>query len=188
MVMMWCLLWPFILLGVLSSSGPIHTLEIRMDTTEYNATSGSDVKLDCKYYHTMNTVQRMEIEWTVAPEDENILWFTNGRLYPAQYKPLDGRVSFASTEYQNGDASIIIRNVRVADSKIYRCMVKNLPELDQKKVKLTVTEVDILPDLNSVKYIAIIAASTAGIFFSLLVLSCIIWYRKSKDIDIIVNL
>ncbi|XP_077412469.1 coxsackievirus and adenovirus receptor homolog [Vanacampus margaritifer] len=185
MVIMWCLLWNVILLGVLSSS---HALEINMDTTQYNATSGSDVKLACKYTYAMNTIQRMEIEWTVEPEDENILWFTHGRLYPVQYKPLEGRVSFASTDYQNGDASIIIRNVRESDSKIYRCMVKNLPELDMKKVQLTVIDVPIQPDLNSPKYIVIIAATTAGLFLLLVVLNCIIWYKKSKNNDIIANL
>ncbi|XP_061610626.1 coxsackievirus and adenovirus receptor homolog [Phyllopteryx taeniolatus] len=133
-----CLLWPFALLGVLCSSG----LEISMKSNHYHAARGSDVKLACPYTHTVTTTQYTEIMWSIVsgPEERHVIWFTDGHLYPDLDKALEGRVHFTSFEPHNGDASIIIRDLRLSDSGKYRCFVKKLPELDLKSVELTVME------------------------------------------------
>ncbi|XP_061560620.1 coxsackievirus and adenovirus receptor homolog [Phycodurus eques] len=137
-----CLLWPFALLGVLCSSGPASALEISMNSSHYYAARGSDVKLACPYTHTVTTTQYTEIMWSIVSgtEERDIIWFTDGHLYTDLDKALEGRVHFTLSDPHNGDASIIIRDLRLSDSGKYRCFVKKLPELDLKSVELTVME------------------------------------------------
>ncbi|XP_061549542.1 coxsackievirus and adenovirus receptor homolog [Phycodurus eques] len=138
-----CLLSFFVLLGALCCIGPASALIISMSQSRYYAARGSNVRLACQYTLALDVTQYMEIIWSVvsAKEDEKtILWFTDGRLNADLYKPLEGRVHFTSSDPQNGDASIIISDVRLSDSETYRCFVKNLPELDHQKMDLTVVD------------------------------------------------
>ncbi|XP_057695727.1 coxsackievirus and adenovirus receptor homolog [Corythoichthys intestinalis] len=109
----------------------------------YYVTRGSSVQLPCAYTHTVDSQQYTEVLWSIESadrEEQPIIWFTGGRLYSDLYKPMEGRVHFTSADPRNGDASITIKDVRLSDKEMYRCLVKKLPELDKKILDLTVIE------------------------------------------------
>ncbi|XP_061667385.1 coxsackievirus and adenovirus receptor homolog isoform X2 [Syngnathoides biaculeatus] len=147
-----CILWYFVLMGVLCSSGPARALEITMNSNHYHTARGSNVKLACSYTHNMTTTQYTEITWSIVSvtEDErHVIWFTDGHLTSDMDKALKGRVRFTSSDPTNGDASIIIKDVRLSDSGSYRCFVKKLPDLDFKSVDLTVMELPSQPQCSA---------------------------------------
>ncbi|XP_061667389.1 coxsackievirus and adenovirus receptor homolog [Syngnathoides biaculeatus] len=149
---MLCILWPFLLLGVLCSSSPASTLEVTINNSHYYAARGSDVKRACSFTHDMTTMHFMDIKWTVVfgTEDErHILWLVDGVFISETYKPLTGRVRFTSSDPTNGDASIIIKDVRLSDSGSYRCFVNKLPEKDLKTLELTVMELPSKPQCSA---------------------------------------
>ncbi|CAN2387637.1 and adenovirus receptor [Pristimantis euphronides] len=61
----------------------------------------------------------------------------NGKSYP-QDGPLHGRVDFVSPTPEDGDASIIISNLKESDSGTYQCKVKKIPGFQNKKLTLNV--------------------------------------------------
>ncbi|XP_057694186.1 coxsackievirus and adenovirus receptor homolog [Corythoichthys intestinalis] len=143
MAMMWDFLWPSVLLGVFFNICPACPLEIQKEMNHYYVARGSSVQLPCVYTHTVDSQQYTEVSWSIESadrEEQPIIWFTGGRLYSDLYKPMEGRVHFTSADPQNGDASIIIKDVRPSDTEMYRCLVKKLPELDKKILDLTVIE------------------------------------------------
>ncbi|XP_057691171.1 coxsackievirus and adenovirus receptor homolog [Corythoichthys intestinalis] len=143
MVMMWHLLWPSVLLGVFFNICPTCPLEIQKQRKHYYVARGSSIQLPCAYTHTVDSQQYTEVLWSIVSADRDeqpIIWFTGGRLYSDLYKPMEGRVHFISADPQNGDASINIKDVHQSDMEKYRCMVRKLPEQDQKMLDLTVME------------------------------------------------
>ncbi|XP_077468008.1 coxsackievirus and adenovirus receptor homolog [Stigmatopora argus] len=143
MAMMWYLLWPSVLLGVICNIAPGRPLDINLEKNHYYAATGSDIQLPCTYTDTVHTHENMEVLWSIIPADgkeQPIIWFTGGHLYSDQYKPMEGRVHFRSGDPRNGDATINIKDVRPSDMETYTCFVKNLPGLDQKKMDLTIME------------------------------------------------
>ncbi|XP_057716446.1 coxsackievirus and adenovirus receptor homolog [Corythoichthys intestinalis] len=143
MVIMWHLLWPSVLLGLFFNICPACPLEIQKEKNHYYVARGSSIQLPCAYTQTVDSQQDTKILWSIVSADgyeQPIIWFTGGRLYSDLYKPMEGRVNFTSADPQNGDASIKIQDVRLSDMKMYRCMVKKLPELELKTLELTVME------------------------------------------------
>ncbi|XP_061653306.1 coxsackievirus and adenovirus receptor homolog [Phyllopteryx taeniolatus] len=188
-----CLLCFFVLLGALCCIGPASALIISMSKSHYYAARGSNVKLACHYTLALDVTQYIEIIWSVvsAKEDEKtILWFTDGRLNADLYKPLEGRVHFTSPDPQNGDASIIISDVRLSDSETYRCFVKNLPELDHQKMDLTVvdplsqqTDVDNPLSLTTTAVAAIAVFVTITVLGTVAIAVAFSCYRKKKSLE-----
>ncbi|XP_077578069.1 coxsackievirus and adenovirus receptor homolog [Stigmatopora nigra] len=143
MAMMWCLLWPSILLGVICNIAPGRSVEINLENNHYYAATGSNIQLPCTYTHTVDTQEKMEVLWSIISadrEEQPIIWFTGGQLYSNIYKPMVGRVHFSAGDPRNGDATINIKDVRPSDMETYRCFVKNLPGLDKKNMDLTIME------------------------------------------------
>nr|XP_061801682.1 coxsackievirus and adenovirus receptor homolog [Nerophis lumbriciformis] len=141
--MAWRLLWPFVLMGVLSCVA----LEIQPEESQYYAAEGSDVTLVCQYNDTLDSSGY--IIWRSTPYASLLLpiRFGNGQLLSESYKPMKGRARFTARDPQNGDASITISNVSRSDSMTYICIVKKSPEV-KKIMTLTVMKPPSQPICN----------------------------------------
>uniref|UniRef100_A0A3B4Y4I5 Ig-like domain-containing protein n=1 Tax=Seriola lalandi dorsalis TaxID=1841481 RepID=A0A3B4Y4I5_SERLL len=94
---------------------------------EIKVTEGSDVTLPCNI--TEDIVSKRFV-WKKDNQTEVYLYdagtSSSARL-SGQYEQFKGRVSHFSGELKNGDASIMIRNTKVADSGDYTCEFRHLP-------------------------------------------------------------
>ncbi|KAM4588332.1 CD276 antigen homolog [Odontesthes bonariensis] len=105
---------------------------------------GSDVVLPCVLSSKENLVQ-MLFDWKKDGQKEVFLYdagihYNNGRS--GQDEQFKGRISHFTEELRNGNASITIRNTKVADSGDYTC---DFPRLQPKRqifhIKLVVGRV-----------------------------------------------
>ncbi|XP_005740971.1 V-set domain-containing T-cell activation inhibitor 1-like, partial [Pundamilia nyererei] len=104
---------------------------------------GSDAILPC----SLSTNQNLEyllFDWRKkAPNKQEVFMYDGGIHYnngrPGQDEQFRGRVSHFPQELQFGNASIIIRNTRLADSGVYTCDFPHL-QLEGKtfRIKLDV--------------------------------------------------
>ncbi|XP_057710300.1 coxsackievirus and adenovirus receptor homolog [Corythoichthys intestinalis] len=131
-MMAWRLLWPFVLMGVLSCVA----LEIHPEESQYYAAEGSDVTMLCQYNDTLD--RSGYIIWSFTRFDAykppRIFLFGDGRLHLDLDATMKGRVHFAARDALNGDASLTISNVSRSDAMTYICVVKKLPEMEEKKI------------------------------------------------------
>ncbi|XP_044039824.1 butyrophilin subfamily 3 member A2-like isoform X3 [Siniperca chuatsi] len=91
---------------------------------------GSDVTLPCSL-STKENIESKIFDWKKDGQKEVFLYdagihYNNGR--PGQDEQFKGRVSHFPDELKHGDASIIIRNTKVADSGDYTCAFPLQPE------------------------------------------------------------
>ncbi|XP_044140248.1 LOW QUALITY PROTEIN: coxsackievirus and adenovirus receptor [Bufo gargarizans] len=119
----------------------LNALDLLPSEKRFEGIQGDKITLDCKFTLLPEDTGTLDIEWfLVAPDaqqaDKMIISFT-GVLYP-QDGPLKGRVDFVSPTPEEGDASIIISNLKESDSGTYQCKVKKLPGSQNKKVALNV--------------------------------------------------
>ncbi|XP_039858288.1 butyrophilin-like protein 10 [Simochromis diagramma] len=102
---------------------------------------GSDAILPCSLSTNQNLEQKL-FDWKKDDQKEVFLYaardeYNNGR--PGQDEQFRGRVSHFPQELQFGNASIIIRNTRLADSGVYTCDFPHLqPEGKTFRIKLDV--------------------------------------------------
>ncbi|XP_071994678.1 coxsackievirus and adenovirus receptor isoform X1 [Engystomops pustulosus] len=125
----------------LSCYAALNALELAPSDKKYEGIQGDKIVLDCKFILAPEDIGTLDIEWfLVAPDaqqaDQMIIAF-NGKPYP-QDGPLKGRVDFVSPTPEEGDASIIISNLKESDSGTYQCKVKKMPGSQNKKVTLNV--------------------------------------------------
>ncbi|XP_066455206.1 coxsackievirus and adenovirus receptor isoform X2 [Eleutherodactylus coqui] len=129
-------------LAVLSlSCALLNALELLSLGKKYEGIQGDKIVLDCKFTLAPEDTGTLDIEWfLVAPDnqqaDKPIIVYS-GKSYPLG-SPLQGRVDFVSPTPEDGDASIIISNLKASDSGSYQCKVKKLPGVRNDKVILNV--------------------------------------------------
>ncbi|XP_039861084.1 butyrophilin subfamily 2 member A2-like isoform X2 [Simochromis diagramma] len=108
---------------------------------------GSDAILPCSLSTNQNLEQKL-FDWKKDDQKEVFLYvardeYNNGR--PGQDEQFRGRVSHFPQELQFGNASIIIRNTRLADSGVYTCDFPHLqPEGKTFRIKLDVGVVTVV--------------------------------------------
>ncbi|XP_061696328.1 coxsackievirus and adenovirus receptor homolog [Syngnathoides biaculeatus] len=152
-----CFLWLCALLGVLCCTIPASALIIIMTKTHYHANRGSNVRLFCRYTTALKFTDPIEITWSIVPANghkQPILRYTNGQVNADLYKPLEGRVQFTSHDPEDGDASIVITDVRQSDSAVYHCFVKMFPGQDKLEMDLTVMDAPSRPQCAADKHFA----------------------------------
>uniref|UniRef100_A0A3B4X4N1 Ig-like domain-containing protein n=1 Tax=Seriola lalandi dorsalis TaxID=1841481 RepID=A0A3B4X4N1_SERLL len=100
---------------------------------------GSDVTLPCSI---IEDITKKHFHWKKDGQKEVYVYDSglySSQGYSGQHEQFKGRVSHFPGELKNGDASIKIRNTKVADSGNYTCEFQHLP--NQKfLVKLLVGE------------------------------------------------
>uniref|UniRef100_A0A3B4WU45 Ig-like domain-containing protein n=1 Tax=Seriola lalandi dorsalis TaxID=1841481 RepID=A0A3B4WU45_SERLL len=93
---------------------------------EIKVTEGSDVTLPC---NITEDITKKSFEWKTDDQKE-VFMYDNGSYssqdLSGQSDQFKGRVSHFPGELKNGDASIMIRNTKVADSGDYTCEFKHL--------------------------------------------------------------
>ncbi|XP_042262469.1 butyrophilin-like protein 1 [Thunnus maccoyii] len=94
---------------------------------------GNDIILPCSLSSKENIVFKSFV-W--KKDDQKEVFFYDAGLhtnndYPTQDEQFKGRVSHFKNELKSGDASIIIRNTKVADSGDYTC---EFPQLQQRQI------------------------------------------------------
>ncbi|KAM3933995.1 coxsackievirus and adenovirus receptor isoform 2-T2 [Leptodactylus fuscus] len=119
----------------------LSALELLQSEKRYEGVQGDKIILDCKFTLAPEDTGTLDIEWfLVSPDnqqsDMTVIVFT-GKPYP-QEGQLKGRVDFVSPTPEDGDASIVISNLKEIDSGTYQCKVKKLPGTQNKKVTLNV--------------------------------------------------
>ncbi|XP_035858312.1 butyrophilin subfamily 2 member A2-like [Sander lucioperca] len=112
---------------------------------------GTDVMLPCSL-STKENVESKLFDWRkVAQKDEGLkevfmyergFHYNNGR--PGQSEEFKGRVSHFEDELKHGNASIIIRNTKEADSGDYTCDFPRLHQMFHLKLVVVAPE----PDIN----------------------------------------
>ncbi|KAL4008443.1 hypothetical protein ACER0C_002295 [Sarotherodon galilaeus] len=119
----WALLILFVVVfaaeGELSSS--FHFLFAQNTVT---AESGQDVVLPCRI-PTDKTIQGMK--WSRADLGDNyVLFFRDERLDPdGQHPSFKNRVDLQDRNMNNGDVSLVLKNVTTADDGSYNCNIFN---------------------------------------------------------------
>ncbi|XP_013890207.1 CD276 antigen homolog [Austrofundulus limnaeus] len=98
--------------------------------------TGEDVTLPCNFNQSLS--QTNKVFWRGA-NDSIVLDIIGGKAkLENQDKKYKDRVSFLQDGYNNGNVSIIMKNLQSDDAGTYTCTL--LPESDTKKVNLTVTD------------------------------------------------
>uniref|UniRef100_A0A3B4T6Q0 Ig-like domain-containing protein n=1 Tax=Seriola dumerili TaxID=41447 RepID=A0A3B4T6Q0_SERDU len=90
-------------------------------------TEGSDVTLPCSI---TGNIESKRFDWKKDGQKEVYVYDagpSSSKTYSGQYEQFKGRVSHFSGELKNGNASIMIRNTKVADSGNYTCEFQHLP-------------------------------------------------------------
>uniref|UniRef100_A0A3B4YG13 Ig-like domain-containing protein n=1 Tax=Seriola lalandi dorsalis TaxID=1841481 RepID=A0A3B4YG13_SERLL len=89
-------------------------------------TEGSDVTLPCSI---IEDITKKRFEWKTDDQKEVFMYDNgsySGQGLSGQSEQFKGRVSHFPGELKNGDASIMIRNTKVADSGNYTCEFQHL--------------------------------------------------------------
>uniref|UniRef100_A0A8D0D5Q0 Ig-like domain-containing protein n=1 Tax=Sander lucioperca TaxID=283035 RepID=A0A8D0D5Q0_SANLU len=104
---------------------------------------GSDVTLPCSLWPKKD-LRSTQFVWEKTYDDQKVFLYDNGDLYsderPGQSEQFKGRVSHFPDKLEQGNASIIIRNTRRADSGEYRCSFPLIPKHQIFYIKLVVGE------------------------------------------------
>ncbi|XP_031156161.2 butyrophilin subfamily 2 member A2-like [Sander lucioperca] len=102
---------------------------------------GSDVTLPCSLWPKKD-LRSTQFVWEKTYDDQKVFLYDNGDLYsderPGQSEQFKGRVSHFPDKLEQGNASIIIRNTRRADSGEYRCSFPLIPKHQIFYIKLVV--------------------------------------------------
>ncbi|XP_039653087.1 CD276 antigen-like [Perca fluviatilis] len=102
---------------------------------------GSDVTLPCSLW-TKEDITSTQFVWETTGDGQKVFLYDKGDLYsderPGQSEQFKGRVSHFPDVLKQGNASIIIRNTRRADSGVYRCIVPSLQKHQMFHIKLVV--------------------------------------------------
>ncbi|XP_028852118.1 V-set and immunoglobulin domain-containing protein 8b isoform X2 [Denticeps clupeoides] len=103
---------------------------------------GESVTLGCTYSPGPSDTGELDIEWSnVSPDmtqkDELILSYSGGQEHKLGNPNLLKRLDFVG-DPQNGDATIEISTLTMADTATYQCKVKQMPGVDSRKVTLVV--------------------------------------------------
>ncbi|XP_078103465.1 butyrophilin-like protein 1 [Sander vitreus] len=106
---------------------------------------GSDVTLPCSL-RTKEDIWSTWFIWKKTDDGQKVFLYCYGDLYsdqrPGQSEQFKGRVSHFPDELKQGNASIIIRNTRRADSGIYRCYFPYIHTPQEFYIKLVVGAAD----------------------------------------------
>ncbi|NXM27785.1 CXAR protein, partial [Oxyruncus cristatus] len=114
-----------------------------VDQSMFEKAQGEKVTLPCTFELSEEDEGPLDIEWVLIPADNQkkeqiIIMYAVGRIYDQYYAPLIGRVEFTTPDPKNGDASLVIRNLKAADTGTYQCKVKKAPGVQSRKIQLTV--------------------------------------------------
>ncbi|XP_041030337.1 uncharacterized protein LOC121269645 isoform X2 [Carcharodon carcharias] len=104
---------------------------------------GETVTLPCKYSPRSDQKSYLDIEWAIRSTNSNesdkvILTHAGGKVYVTQ--GWQQRISFASGNGSEGDATLYFTSLAVNDSGIYNCKVKAEGKIHQSACNLTVRE------------------------------------------------
>ncbi|XP_035858322.1 coxsackievirus and adenovirus receptor-like [Sander lucioperca] len=102
---------------------------------------GSDVILPCSLW-TKEDLRLTQFVWRKTDDGQEVFLYDKGHLYsderPGQSEKFKGRVSHFPDKLEQGDASIIIRNMTGADSGEYRCIIPLNQKPEMFYIKLDV--------------------------------------------------
>uniref|UniRef100_A0A673JFN6 Ig-like domain-containing protein n=1 Tax=Sinocyclocheilus rhinocerous TaxID=307959 RepID=A0A673JFN6_9TELE len=84
---------------------------------------GGSIILPCSV-ETPLPMEELEVEWKTTDEEALVHLFQNGEYRPeAQHQSYRDRALFFSEQIFKGNFSILLENITVADTGIYRCVV-----------------------------------------------------------------
>lgn len=116
--------------------------------TDITGRSGQNVTLHCQGPSGVNITL---LEWSI-PEiksDGYVFFYRNRRSYESyQHERFKGRVELADPSMENGDVSVILKNVSVNDTGTYECRIitsdlssgQRVQSETRQSINLTVTD------------------------------------------------
>ncbi|XP_063324663.1 sodium channel regulatory subunit beta-3-like, partial [Pelmatolapia mariae] len=113
----------------------MFVLFVSADPKIITAESGQDVTLTCRAANNNITV----LEWSRADlGDKNVLVYRDGQFTPDDQHPsFKNRVDLQDRQMKDGDVSLILKNVTINDTGIYKCGVgKKQPNQTNVDLKL----------------------------------------------------
>lgn len=97
---------------------------------------GGSITLPCSV-ETPLPVEQLEVEWKRTDEEALVHLFQNGQDRPeAQYQSYRDRAHFFSEQIFKGNFSILLENITVADTGIYRCVVYSYQDVGEISVTI----------------------------------------------------
>ncbi|XP_078105571.1 CD276 antigen-like isoform X2 [Sander vitreus] len=156
-------------------------IKLVVDPKVIKVREGSDVTLPC----SLRTKEDLRLTWFVwekTDDDQKVFLYDKGDLYsderPGQSEQFKGRVSHFPDELEQGNASIIIRNTRRADSGVYRCIIPLNEKPEMFYIKL-----DVEPKLIRVREGSDVTLPCSLITKEDLRLTRFIWKKVSQKTD-----
>lgn len=138
-------LWQLFIINVSLSFFTPLALEITSSSVSPVYARPSDsVTLSCHFTLSYRDVERIDIEWNLKPsdiqaEEKTVIWYTADRIHD-NYEPLKSRIHFVSRDPASGNASVVIRDLKVSDSGTYQCKIRKLPGYSSIVIRLAVVE------------------------------------------------
>ncbi|KAL7868529.1 hypothetical protein SRHO_G00099130 [Serrasalmus rhombeus] len=85
-----------------------------------SAKVGSSVLLPCDFSSKLSSIQKPHIEWIISSE----IVFERGGNESFQGYSYEDRVDVPEDKLSHGDGSLVLKDVRHADERIYKCKLK----------------------------------------------------------------
>uniref|UniRef100_A0A8C2G576 Ig-like domain-containing protein n=1 Tax=Cyprinus carpio TaxID=7962 RepID=A0A8C2G576_CYPCA len=97
---------------------------------------GGSIILPCSV-ETPLPVEELEVEWKRTDEEALVHLFQDGQDRPeAQYQSYKDRAHFFSEQIFKGNFSILLENITVADTGLYRCVVYSYQDVGEISVTI----------------------------------------------------
>ncbi|XP_051945461.1 uncharacterized protein LOC127617537 [Xyrauchen texanus] len=107
--------------------GPLYPLVAQL---------GGSIILPC-FVENPLPLEELEVEWKRTDEQTIVQLFQNGDVRPeAQYHSYRNRAHFLSDQIFKGNFSVLLENITVADTGIYKCVVYSYEEVGEISVKI----------------------------------------------------
>ncbi|KAG7516561.1 coxsackievirus and adenovirus receptor [Solea senegalensis] len=114
-------------------------LSVISSVSHYHAVKGVSVNLGCDFTLAPEELGLLDIKWTFRPPDSQeklLLWYEGHSV--VDLSGSKGRIHFDMLHPQGGDASLILQNLKLADTGTYRCKVKTSTGVESSTMQLTV--------------------------------------------------
>ncbi|CAI5660280.1 unnamed protein product [Oreochromis niloticus] len=170
--------WIFLFLLILCSAAS-------GDQKIITAESGKDVTLTCRAPNNDIIV----VEWSRADLDEYVLLYGDeGSVLEEQHPSFKNRVDLQDRQMKDGDVSLILKNVMIADSGTYECRVIQRGNSHKKTIiknkPICIMDLSVDPPGQTGPPVGLIGLIVGLSVFAVLLLAAVVGfliYRKHKQ-------
>ncbi|XP_043942484.1 programmed cell death 1 ligand 1-like [Protopterus annectens] len=126
-----------ILLFMVCLKGTGAALKVFMPISPVTAHAGSNVLLECYFSDTTQTVDLSKLVLTWRFQNREVAKYDEDTDEIVTNIP---RAELFVNELQNGNASLLLKNITSKDAGIYTCSVNYYPEIEIKELTLNVSD------------------------------------------------